>query len=425
MQTFTFGIYSLAEIKHLDISIDVDEIDMNEHAIVQDLKQILTGNNHTPEGTIIITQVDESHEKNLPILIDEYKKLNIPQLKALPSLFLNIIKKNNFYAITLNRQLTEEEQLSLMNRLNAMQNNLNYEDLMKQDCNLFGDLFTNYHIHANDGQKKIEIGPKEKSARICRYCHKDITTTTFNNVAHTVSEALGNKLIVTNDECDICNDYFGKEVETALIEFVDFFRTFYGIQGKKGKIHHKYGGNYELERKDNNSLNLKVRLTDEEIASLPKDKLDSLELCSHQEVAMQDVYRSLVKYALGILQPEYMKEFKNTIEWLLGSRDVEQLPFVRMEILPNYVEKPKVIVMLRKSCDESLPYAVAEIHIINIRFLLLIPLCDERDKPFLENEYWERFISVFKMYKIITWQIKNFSSKEKKNLVMDVKFQET
>lgn len=54
MQTYTFGIYSLNEIKHLDISTDVEGLDMNQLAIVADLKLVLTGYSLTPDGSIVI-----------------------------------------------------------------------------------------------------------------------------------------------------------------------------------------------------------------------------------------------------------------------------------------------------------------------------------------------------------------------------------
>ena len=424
MQEYTFGIYSLASIKFLDITTDVDGVDMNQSSIIQDLKTILTGHPLTPEGTIIITQVDKSHDNNLPKLIDAYKGMNMPQLNALPSLFLKEIGMDNYYAITMNRQLDTGETMALMNQLDSMQNGRSLEEMMKRDHELFGDLLANYQIHANDGLERIEIGPKDKAKRICRYCHKGIPDTQFDEVAHTISEGFGNKGIITNDECDECNSYFGKEVEPALIEYLDFFRVFYGVQGKKGKIHHKYGGNYEMIKTDDDNLKLDVVASDEEIASMPAGKPGSLKLKSHQAVAKQDIYRSLVKYALGILQPEYMSEFGNTIEWLRGNKVIDRLPLVRLEISAQHNEQPTVAVMIRTSGDTALPYAVSEINIMNIRFLIIIPMCDERDIPFLDNNYWDKFKNVFKMYGARNWQLQDFSEKEKKVLTMNVNFVE-
>ena len=424
MQKYTIGIYSIADIKFLDITTDVDGVDLNQSSIIRDLKAILTGHPLTPEGAIIITQVDKSHDNNLPKLIDAYKGMNMPQLNALPSLFMKEIGMGNYYAITLNRQLDNVETMALMNQLDSMQNGRSYKEMMKRDHDLFGDLLANYQIHANDGSGRVEIGPKDKTKRICRYCHKGIPDTKFDEVAHTISEGFGNKGIITNDECDACNGYFGQEVEPALIEYLDFFRVFYGVQGKKGKIHHKYGGNYEMVKTDDDNLKLDVVASDEEIAFMPAEKPGPLKLKSHQAVAKQDIYRSLVKYALGILQPGAIDEFANTIEWLRGNKDIDRLPLVRLEISAQYNEQPTVAVMIRTSGDIALPYAVSEINIMNIRFLIIIPMCDERDVPFLDNSYWDKFVNVFKMYGARNWQLQDFSEKEKKVLTMNVNFVE-
>lgn len=311
-----------------------------------------------------------------------------------------------------------------MNQIETLQNGGSVEEKMSRVKELFGELLANYEIFANNGEGKVEIGPKDKSKRTCRYCHKDSTQTKFDKVAHTISEAFGNKGIITNDECDACNEYFGKNVEPALIEYLDFFRAFYGIQGKKGKIHHIYGSNYEMKKNDDGSIKLDVKMTDDEIKVQPDDRPGPIPLRGHNVVALQDIYRALVKYALGILQPDKMTEFGNTVDWLLHKIEVDQLPLVRMEISPRFVKQPSICTMLRKTDDISLPYGVSEIQIMNIRFLIIIPLCDDRDKPFIGNSYWRHFLEVFKMYKVIKWQEHNFSSMERKQLSMRIDFEE-
>lgn len=42
------------------------------------------------------------------------------------------------------------------------------------------------------GDKRVEIGEKDKSKRTCRFCNRKSDSTTFNNEAHAISVALGN-----------------------------------------------------------------------------------------------------------------------------------------------------------------------------------------------------------------------------------------
>lgn len=89
---------------------------------------------------------------------------------------------------------------------------------------------------------------------------------------------------------------------------------------------------------------------------------------------------------------------------------VDRLPIVRLESGARYVEHPAVVTMIRKDDDESLPYAVAELQIMNFTFLYIIPMCDERDEKFLGEGYWDRFLDCFKMYRKRYWEKKDFSS---------------
>lgn len=410
MQIFDFGLYSLNDIKHLDVSCSNGTVDMNQTELVQDLKRVLAGHPMLAEGSIMIGKVDPDTEKELQALIVKYKHVDIPQLKALPSYFAKTIGVGRYYAVTLNRSLDINETLALCNQIHSIESGVSLEELMQRDHDLLGEVITHYNIHANDGRHRIQIGPKERAGRVCRYCNKKVGEVTFNKVAHTISEGLGNKHIITNDECDECNEYFGKYVEPDLIEYLDPFRVFFGVQGKKGVIHHKYGENYEIIREDDGALKINITLTDEEIAAGKAENLKDVQLKGHQPLLPQNVYKSLVKYALGILPPEMMAAFQNTLQWLRFEKKVDRLPIMRLESGAHYKERPAVVTMIRKDDDESLPYAVAELQIMNFKFLYIIPMCDERDEKFLGEGYWDRFLDCFKMYRKRNWEKIDFSS---------------
>ena len=64
-------------------------------------------------------------------------------------------------------------------------------------------ILTNYNI-CEFGTKRIHIGEQNKEKRICRFCNNKSENVTFKNKAHAISEALGNKTIILNEECDNC-----------------------------------------------------------------------------------------------------------------------------------------------------------------------------------------------------------------------------
>ncbi len=74
---------------------------------------------------------------------------------------------------------------------------------------LFGEIKKVYSISAFDASTKKTIGEQDKSKRVCRFCNNTRTNISFNNIAHAISESLGNKKIILNEECDECNSEFG------------------------------------------------------------------------------------------------------------------------------------------------------------------------------------------------------------------------
>lgn len=53
MQIFDFGLYSLNEIKHLDVSCSNDTVDMNHTELVQDLKRVPAGHPMLAEDSLV------------------------------------------------------------------------------------------------------------------------------------------------------------------------------------------------------------------------------------------------------------------------------------------------------------------------------------------------------------------------------------
>ena len=82
------------------------------------------------------------------------------------------------------------------------------------------------------GGKKHRLG--SCTPRRCRYCLRQEPATCFKKIAHAIPECLGNRTLISHDECDHCNDRFSQTIEDHLDKFTQPLRTVLGIKGKNG-----------------------------------------------------------------------------------------------------------------------------------------------------------------------------------------------
>lgn len=52
--------------------------------------------------------------------------------------------------------------------------------------------------------------------------------------SHAISEALGNKRIISIEECDDCNNKFSMSIEPDIVKYFSLHRNYWSIKGKGG-----------------------------------------------------------------------------------------------------------------------------------------------------------------------------------------------
>ena len=181
--------------------------------------------------------------KKLKVFTDKYAK-QLPQLHKIEKLIHDL--KDGEYFIVLPAKPDNVEfynwVFSFLRQKNTTGkvDSSTIETEISQVNELFGELRNTYNIIPHKYEKRTYIGEADKSKRICRFCKNQREIVTFENKAHAISEALGNKNIILREECDVCNEYFDKNIERDFIKFVDLFRGIYGAKGKKGTLKIKY-----------------------------------------------------------------------------------------------------------------------------------------------------------------------------------------
>lgn len=399
------------------------------NSFVNDLLIILAKEIDYENLKIKIDSLQQNTEKfraKINSVIQKYKTFE-PKIQQINTYFKDL-KDNEYFFIFPNDTIHKQQSFHLFNYLSALQKGEDFEKITKEIDYFFGVLIYSYEMFAFDADTKnnIKIGEPDKSKRVCRYCNKRSPDVSFKKKAHSISEALGNKKIITNDECDACNEKFGKGIENDLILYLNLYRVFFRIRGKNG-IPKLKGKNFEIEiekeeTKKEETIIIDI-LSDEEIAVSDCNDFQ-VRLETTEKITTQNIYKTLSKYALGVIDRTQIVNFKDTIEWINGKRNIDNLP--KVAILSSYdlfSTHPKLTVYLRKSKDNKLPYAVAEFRFTYLTFVYIIPNSNKDTIDFTQDDNFNYFWNFFKHYSLLpNWHFYKMNNNTPQLFVMNLKF---
>ena len=326
-------------------------------------------------------------------LVNHLSYIKSPQLRALPA-WIKKVGFDNFFTVVTNRTVPQDESFAIRAKIEELQFGIPFEQTMEQIHELTSSIYSNYSVTAYDGHKRVYIGPSPKENRRCRYCHRTQDDgATFKKIGHTISEGLGNKAIITNDECDECNEYFGQNIEPHFIRFIDPLRVLFGVQGKEHKITKIKGDNFEMELLPDNT-----------------------------DIIPQNLYKCLVKYAYGIIPEDFLDRFESTSNWLLGKSEHLNLPLIRIAYINGYEPEPRIVVYIRSNDDVTLPYAIGEFHVLNMIYVYIIPIFTDDESKYCNPDGWQKVLEILKHWNSLNWVWKNFSSLEPIQPTMNFNF---
>lgn len=354
-----------------------------------------------------ITVCGRTYQRKTKKLLSELQSFiqnseNQQQLWSIYNVFSEMEEGEYFAFLTqnidnYNREIIKDNILHL--------NHPDYEYLLKFKNEFCSGIVANYNIiHYENGKKQLKIGESDKSKRKCRFCGESMPIVTFAKVAHTISEGLGNKTIITNDECDSCNETLGREIEQDLMTYLSPLRIFMSITGRHGKTKIK-DDSFSMYESAQKSIH--IDLIEQENAELMhwtlKQDNDNFKVSfTHpQMVNLQDVYRTVVKYAIGVMDNEQLKHFIKTINWIKKEMSSSDLPRLCLFLDGSQDSelKPSITVFIRKNADKALPYSFVELHVSGVVIFAIIPFCDQDNRSFSDVEDWNHTMDVLKIYK--------------------------
>jgi hypothetical protein len=347
--------------------------------------------------------------------IEKYKFLSVSvyQLRT----YLQSLPENEHIIFHWGSPPTREQGLPIFSLLYSLKQGGQRDWLAKIYNDIFAGFVAKYDVTSfQNNSEKRGVGETDKTKRICRFCNNKREKVTFKTRAHAISESLGNKNIILYEECDQCNAEFGSGIERDLIAYLKPYACIFGIKGKNG-IPVLKGKNFKLSRNDDGGLDLNYFLAPGQERGKFPVKLETFD-----GIVMQNIYRTLCKYALSVMDKKHLDKFKGTLSWIKGEIDFIDLPVIA--ILKSYrmvTAQPKITISVRTDNDNSLPYAVGEFRCTYITFVFVIPGNEVDNSSFTDKNNYNDFWKYFRHYSSVNeWDFVDFSSTKKKNHILQM-----
>lgn len=364
----TVMLYSLKKNERIDLSCLPDDVfDSVLHGL-WDTKMC-------EEGSAFSGKYVKEGSKS-DAFIEMLKRDIAPQYPRIHRLiaYLNGLTDGDVFRIVSEDAPTMNKQLAVM-KTNGLATGVDERQIHNDYMTRWGLLSTGYRHYAfgYDGIKTV-VGEGDKQNRTCRFCGKRVPQTSYISVAHAISEGLGNKLLLCNEECDECNNKLSK-TESNLMHYLDVRRAMGGILTKTGGTVPSVDGKGFVIRGDaNNHATLyieKESVTEGVDTTMPF----WMKLETEQTVTHQGIYKSLSKIVIDLMPASELFHFKETIGWINGTVMDTELPPYFASYDREPVIQPTVDLFFSNQPGQE-PYCSAVIHILDVMFVFILPEVD-------------------------------------------------
>jgi hypothetical protein len=185
-------------------------------------------------------------------------------------------------------------------------------------------------VQASLGAGRVKLGTKG----LCRFCGTT-DRSRFRTVAHTFPEALGNRWVVSLDECDDCNAKFSI-YDDALANSVGAFLTLGGTKGKGGQVRQtgRTKGDAVVTRHEGHGLprisaiNIGADFGDQFRVDPTTGRLQMVIRIPGVRFRPRHAYKGLCKMGVALLPNEELDNFRQLRGWLLDPQDSLDFPFL-------------------------------------------------------------------------------------------------
>jgi hypothetical protein len=164
------------------------------------------------------------------------------------------------------------------------------------------------------GPRKVRVG--KRNPQNCRYCRRCTPEVSFKKTAHTFPEMIGNRFLISCDECDSCNELFSRTVEDNFAKVTGLQRTASRVKGKGGVPNFKSNDGVTRWETKNGHAHIQA-LADDAGISVDEEKKELKFEAVRPPYHPRMAYKCLVKMALAVMPDADLPYYTRALDWLL------------------------------------------------------------------------------------------------------------
>jgi HNH endonuclease len=166
---------------------------------------------------------------------------------------------------------------------------------------------------------KIEPVLGKNEVQHCRFCGGYPPAVSFQQEAHAIPEALGNKTLFASYECDGCNQNFGRGIENDLGNWSKPMRTLSLISGKSG-IPTLKGKSPKEWRVEGTQTGLHLKHHAEDVVATVDEVRRTMTLSLPRDsYSPRAVFKAFVKIGLALIPTSDTPFYRETFSWIAES----------------------------------------------------------------------------------------------------------
>lgn len=239
------------------------------------------------------------------------------------------------------------------------------------------------------GNDRVTIGDRRN--RVCRYCGRGKPDVSFKKEAHAFPESIGNKWLISFDECDTCNDFFSMKLEDDFGKFTGSMRTMGRIRGKGFPTLKSSDGDLRVEVANDGSLRMSIRKDDPRYDFDEANKRLTIHFVRQSYIPM-GVFKCLAKMAMAVMPEQDLPRCGHLAKWLREQRhSYESFPYRPLLALVQFIPGPlpndviTYFLLKRKDGVKDTFFMQFVLQFSNIIFQISLPFPEE-DKPLLTGQ---------------------------------------